>query len=266
MPEIAPNLSDNKRCVSVHWSIPAQCDLPPSHWDDHETTHPDTGVRLRYCRVGGTWRTEELRDGTWHRIEIPPPGGYCGQPDPEEVKVTCTLQHGHRLSRAHAADVHGNWRQWPALVKEPERRPGLREEELLRGLIHDQAAEIAGLRASIAAVQAAAQRGPDCLCGAARGEKDTSAEAEAAFTRPMPPGIADRLSRLRTHIENKGRPVITSDVRSMYLSWGWKGLSLSDVRRDLAALARAGHLSVDDSHRGRRVYRPVRTARGGGGQ
>ncbi|WP_019060039.1 hypothetical protein [Streptomyces prunicolor] len=264
MSEIAPNLSDDKRCVSVHWSIPAQCDLPRSHWEDHETTHPDTGVRLRYCRTMGTWRTEELRDGAWHRIEIPPPGGYCGQPDPDNPPAICAGQFGHRLSRAHAAYVDGVWRQWPSLVMEPERRPGLDEEALLRGLVYDQAAEIAELRASIAALQASMRSGTGDVRDGQQGEKDTSAAvAGAASTRPMPPGIADRLSRLRTHIENKCHPVTTSDVHHIYISWGWKGLGLSDARRDLAALAEAGHLTVDNSHTARRRYVPVRTARGG---
>lgn len=264
MPEIAPDLSDHNRCVSAHWSVPAQCELPPTHWADHETTDPETGVRLRYCRVGGTWRTEELRDGAWHRLEIPPPGGYCGQPDPDNPGATCTRQYGHRFSTAHAAYVEGVWRQWPGLVMEPERRAGLREEELLRGLVYDQAAENAELRRSTAAVQATTESG-NGLRDDLQGEKDTSAdEAGAEFTRPMAPAPHARRPRLRTHIENKGRPFTTSDAHRVYVSWGWKGLSLSAVRSDLAALAAAGHLVVDDSHTSRRLYQPVRTARGGG--
>ncbi|MFJ4787639.1 hypothetical protein [Streptomyces sp. NPDC088794] len=239
MPEIAPDLSNRNRCVSVHWSLPAQCELPPSHWDDHETTHPESGVRLRYCRTGGAWRTEEWRDSFWHRIEIPPPGGYCGQPDPDRPGVTCTAQYGHRFSRSHSRDIDSEWHQWPTHVREPEHRPGLQEQDLLRGLLYDQAAELAELRATIAAYQKA---------GGATRFRST-------------PEAGERQSRLLTRVENHNCPVTTGIAAKIYLSWGWKGLTERTVRSDLASLARAGHLKVDESDPGCRRYAPVRSPR-----
>ncbi|MFC8676761.1 hypothetical protein ACFUEN_29250 [Streptomyces griseorubiginosus] len=244
--EISPDLSDRNRCVSVHWSIPTQCALPPSHWDDHEANHPETGVRLRYCRTGGTWRTEELRDGAWHRLEIPPPGGYCGQPDPDRPGVTCTWQHGHRFSRSHAADVDGEWHQWPTGLRDPAMSRALREDEVLRGLIYQQAAELAEIRAAIAVYQQ--QFG------------ELSVETGAL---KAPPDREQRLPRLLTYIQNKGRGVTSARVHRVYVSWAWKGLKPSETRGDLAALAEAGHLVQDDSDPAARVYWPVRTARGG---
>jgi hypothetical protein len=228
----------------VHWSIPVQCELPPSHWEDHETTHPETGARLQYCRTGGAWRTLELRDGQWHRLEIPPPGGYCGQPDPDRPDVTCTWQYGHRLAQAHAAYVDGVWHQWPTLLPEPERRAGLDDAQLLRGLVFDQAAEIAELRAAIAKVQ--------------------QELAQGQFTGT--PGAAERQSRLLTRIENSGQPITTHGAHRIYRSWGWKGLSAKAVRGDLIALVMAGRLELDDSNPSCRRYRPGRTPRTKGGR
>lgn len=69
-----PDLSEWSRCVSMHWSLPAQCDLPCTHRENwHETWRPDTDNRLRYRRAFGTFRTEELIDGEWTLLDIPPP-------------------------------------------------------------------------------------------------------------------------------------------------------------------------------------------------
>lgn len=70
MGKITPDASDPKRCLSVHWRFPAQCELPSSHirnW--HETTHPVTGNRMRYRWPGRT--TQELRDGVWCPVDAP---------------------------------------------------------------------------------------------------------------------------------------------------------------------------------------------------
>lgn len=94
-------------------------------------------------------------------------------------------------------------------------------------------------------------------------EKATRPAAKAPAPRVMAPAAAERLPRPLKHIQNKGRPVRTADVHRVYISWGWKGLNRSQTRGDLAALADAGHLRRDDSSPGGRVYRPVRTSRGG---
>ncbi|MCI3277567.1 VVA0879 family protein [Streptomyces cylindrosporus] len=88
--------------------------------------------------------------------------------------------------------------------------------------------------------------------------------AEAAAALPSPPPADERLPRLLKHIQDKGKPVTTADVHRVYRSWGWKGLNRSQTRGELEALAQAGHLIVDDGNPARRLYRPVRTSRGGG--
>ena len=73
--EIAPDRSAEGRCISVHWSLPVQCVLPGTHWENwHETWDPETGNRLRYRRSFGTYRTEELRNDEWTALYIPAPG------------------------------------------------------------------------------------------------------------------------------------------------------------------------------------------------
>lgn len=70
MAKIQPDLSDPQRCISVHWNLPVQCELAPSHRENwHETTHPGTGNRLRYRYPGRL--AEELRDGEWRPIAAP---------------------------------------------------------------------------------------------------------------------------------------------------------------------------------------------------
>jgi len=72
--EITPDLSDESRCISVHWSFPIQCDLPRSHRENwHEVWSPETGDRIRYRRAFGVFRTEEQRGGVWVPLDVPPP-------------------------------------------------------------------------------------------------------------------------------------------------------------------------------------------------
>ncbi|MER8030646.1 hypothetical protein ABTZ78_17005 [Streptomyces bauhiniae] len=143
-----------RRCVSVHWSLPVQCELPAAHRENlHETTHPETGSRLRYRRAGGVWRTEELVERVWRPLEIVPPGGYCGQRHPERALVACTWQYGHSFFRGHAAEVDGRWVEWATGIDEPGPREGLRSDSVLRGVIFEQDAELRWLRALLAAVQ-----------------------------------------------------------------------------------------------------------------
>lgn len=74
MPEIKPDLSNANRCISVHWSLPVQCERSRAHFENwHWATDPITGNRIRYRRTLGIYATEELRDGGWHVLPIPPP-------------------------------------------------------------------------------------------------------------------------------------------------------------------------------------------------
>lgn len=112
MPEIKPDLSDTNRCPSVHWNLPVQCALPAGHWVNwHEAWHPQTGNRIRYRRSMGLYRTNELRNGAWHDLEIPPPGGYCNdQRRDVEPTVRCTEPAGHGWN--HVAVVDGCRHSW----------------------------------------------------------------------------------------------------------------------------------------------------------
>ncbi|MGK3105338.1 hypothetical protein [Streptomyces sp. WAC05858] len=65
---IEPDLSDRNRCVVTHWELPVQCVLPPSHRDDHETWHPESGNRIRFCGESVNPYTEELYYGKWVRL------------------------------------------------------------------------------------------------------------------------------------------------------------------------------------------------------
>lgn len=133
MPEIKPDLSDKTRCVSVHWTLPVQCVLPPTHREDHEAWHPHTGNRMRYCRTMGAWRTEELHHGEWHDLKIPPPGGYCGDPRPGRSGVSCTQQYGHGPgSWTHTATVDGCRHTWNTPI--PRELTGAQLREDVRGL------------------------------------------------------------------------------------------------------------------------------------
>lgn len=78
MPEIKPDLSEWSRCISVHWSLPVQCVLPCTHRENwHEAWHP-AGIRIRYRRSMGVYRTEQMWGGTWNVLKIPPPDEASG--------------------------------------------------------------------------------------------------------------------------------------------------------------------------------------------
>ncbi|KOU17058.1 hypothetical protein [Streptomyces sp. WM6349] len=152
MPEIAPDLSDTNRCVSVHWNLPVQCVLPAGHranW--HEAWHPQTRNRIQYRRSMGLYQTNELLDGEWRDLEIPPPGGFCNDQrrGHHEVKVLCTERAGHGWS--HRAIVDGCTYSWNTPLPK-----GLNADQLghdvrqLRGLIVQLAAENAELAAKLA--------------------------------------------------------------------------------------------------------------------
>jgi hypothetical protein len=65
---IEPDLSDRNRCVVTHWELPVQCVLPPTHRDDHEAWHPESGNRIRFVGEAVTPHTDELRHGEWQRL------------------------------------------------------------------------------------------------------------------------------------------------------------------------------------------------------
>ena len=148
MPEIAPDLTDKTRCISVHWNLPVQCVLPRSHRENwHEAWHPQTGNRLRYRR-SGMYRTEELNDG-WRDLEIPPPGGFCND-NSTYPNVRCTGQYGHGWN--HRAVVDGCTYSWNTPIPK-----GLTVDQLaqdvrqLRGMAVEAHARIAVLERALAA-------------------------------------------------------------------------------------------------------------------
>ena len=117
MPEIKPNLSDQYRCISVHWSLPVQCILPCTHRENwHETWHPN-GNRIRYRRSMGIFRTEELIGDNWSDLEIPPPGEVCGEPHTSKPGVFCQDPHAHGWT--HHATVDGCRHTWHPAKQEP---------------------------------------------------------------------------------------------------------------------------------------------------
>ncbi|MFF7527255.1 hypothetical protein [Streptomyces pseudovenezuelae] len=65
---IQPDLSDRNRCVATHWELPVQCVLSPTHRDDHEAWHPESGNRIRFCGESVRPYTEELYHGKWTRL------------------------------------------------------------------------------------------------------------------------------------------------------------------------------------------------------
>lgn len=72
MSEFQPDLSNPIRCVSVHWSLPTQCEREKRHFDNwHWAKHPDTGSVIRYRY--GAYVTEEVHDGEWRPLPIPAP-------------------------------------------------------------------------------------------------------------------------------------------------------------------------------------------------
>lgn len=95
MTAITPDRSDESRCVSVHWSLPVQCVLPRAHRENwHEAWHPKSGNRMRYRHTIGA--TEQLANGAWTSLEIPPPGGYCNEQYSGNPKAFCDDSAGHR--------------------------------------------------------------------------------------------------------------------------------------------------------------------------
>jgi hypothetical protein len=164
MPEISPNLADQSRCVSVHWNLPVQCVLPRSHRENwHEAWHPQTSNRMRYRR-SGVYVTEELHHSEWHDLEIPPPGGFCGDQfistfsRPDAPDVRCTGQYGHGWN--HRAVVDGCTYSWNTPIPKDLTVDQLtRDVKQLRGMLVAAHARIAELEADpsrLAAPQEAA--------------------------------------------------------------------------------------------------------------
>lgn len=156
MSEIRPDLSDASRCVSVHWSLPVQCVLPRAHRSNwHEAWHPHTGNRVRYRRSMGTFRTEELVDGEWRLLEIPPPGGYCSDIYRSYPHVMCTQAYGHPLSWQHTATVDGCRYTWKTpLPKALTPAQLLYDVKDMRAAVYEQAGRIQRAVARLGAVNA----------------------------------------------------------------------------------------------------------------
>lgn len=74
---IQPDLSDRNRCVVTHWELPVQCVLAPTHRDDHEAWHPESGNRIRFCGESVRPYTEELYHGEWTRLYEPARAGQA---------------------------------------------------------------------------------------------------------------------------------------------------------------------------------------------
>lgn len=159
MPEIRPDLTDTSRCISVHWSLPAQCVLPCTHRENwHETWHPQTGNRIRYRRSYGTFATEELRDGQWHDLAIPAPGDICGEPNPSKPGVRCQSDLSHNeTSWTHRAVVDGCTYTWNTVRRDLTPEQVLQDMAGFRGMAAEQAAEIDRLRAELAQEQQVSQ-------------------------------------------------------------------------------------------------------------
>ena len=163
MPEIHPDLSDTSRCVSVHWSLPAQCVMPRTHranW--HETWHPQTGNRIRYRRSCGTYATDELSDGEWHDLALPAPGDICVAPHSSKPGIFCQEPGDHQWM--HRAIVDGCTHTWNLLNR--GMTPGQIQQDMadFRRLADEQAAEIELLHARLEAVEQFVDRDQDGIC------------------------------------------------------------------------------------------------------
>lgn len=154
MPEIRPDMSDESRCISVHWNLPVQCVLPVGHREHwHEGWHPETGNRIRYQRSMGGYVTEELNDG-WHDLQIPPPGGFCNDQYistfGDVPLVRCTGQYGHGWN--HRAVVDGCTYSWNTpLPKDLTVDQLTRDVKQLRGMLVAAHTRIAELETALAA-------------------------------------------------------------------------------------------------------------------
>lgn len=144
MTAITPDLSDDSRCISVHWSLPVQCVLPRAHranW--HEAWHPTSGNRMRYRHTIGS--SEQLCNGVWVPLEIPPPGGYCNEQNPSNPKVFCDDRAGH--SWMHRVVYDGCTYTWGSQPSRPASAEQLSEDvRTLRARVAElelQAAKVA---------------------------------------------------------------------------------------------------------------------------
>ena len=147
MPEIRPDMSDENRCISVHWNLPVQCVLPSSHRENwHEAWHPQNGNRIRYRRSFGNFATEDLHHGAWHDLEIPPPNGFCNEHYPNVPGARCRSQYGHGWS--HQVRFNGCLYSWNTPIPKGLTVDQLtRDVQLLRGMLvaaHSQIAELTG--------------------------------------------------------------------------------------------------------------------------
>jgi hypothetical protein len=147
MPEIKPDLTDQSRCISVHWSLPVQCVLPCTHRENwHEAWHPQSRNRIRYRRTLGVFRTEELRDGDWRDLEIPPPGEVCAEPHSQWATIFCQHPRSHNETTwTHRAVVNGCTYTWNTGL--PKLTPEQMAQDLsrVRALAAEQLGRVLGL-------------------------------------------------------------------------------------------------------------------------
>lgn len=162
MPEIKPDLTDTHRCVSVHWSLPAQCVLPRSHRENwHEAWHPQTGNRIRYRRAFGSFLTEELRGGDWNDLAIPAPGDVCGEPHGTKPGVFCEDPRKHNeRSWTHQAAFEGCRYTWNTLKRDATPEQAQQDVARLRELAAQQGTELQLLRTQLARALQVLDDGP----------------------------------------------------------------------------------------------------------
>lgn len=151
MPEIKPDLSDQSRCISVHWSLPVQCVLPSSHRENwHEAWHPESRNRIRYRRSFGVFRTEELSNGGWNALEIQPPGEICGEPHSTHPGVFCQEPRTHNeYSWTHHAVVNGCRYTWNTIKRDPTPDQVAKDLSRVRGIAAATEADVQRLNTAI---------------------------------------------------------------------------------------------------------------------
>jgi hypothetical protein len=202
MPEITPDLKDESRCISVHWSLPVQCVLPNTHRENwHEAGHPHTGNRMRYRRSMGVFVTEELHDGAWHDLTIPAPGAVCGEPHPSRSSVNCQMGHGENGNRwNHFATVDGCRHSWNTPP------PGKATPEQL-------ASDVATLRARVAELEAITANAEKLVHGWLRtsAEHISVSHLDAVRDTPLIAGMQEGRANQYSDCANELRDVLDGE-------------------------------------------------------
>lgn len=212
MPEIRPDMSDENRCISVHWSLPMQCVLPSSHRENwHEAWHPETGNRLRYRRSFGNFATEDLHHGEWHDLQIPPPNGFCNEHYPNVPGARCLAQYGHGWS--HQVRFNGCLYSWNTPVpKSLTVDQVTRDVQQLRGMLVAAHARIGKLETAEAAASEGALPMP---VGSVALSADALAEYAAIdFTELMGEDAAAVVTSMRDRLIGEIQRIRTTEPAS----------------------------------------------------